>query len=211
MGGRVPYVPTHTLNMLAQTPASFSPMPVTNTDAPILIIGLGNPILGDDGVGWEVANEIKRRLGLVKGPIKRFEPNMVVDTERNIEIDCLALGGLSLMERLIGYEKIVIIDSITTRMHPVGTVWKLTLDQLPDRSVGHTTAIHDTSLQNAIRVGEQMGADLPPLDRVHVIGVEAEQVYDFSDDLTEPVANAVEEAVELVLALIEQFQAGIPA
>ena len=54
----------------------------------ILVIGLGNPILGDDGVGWVVAREVEIRLGA---------------SEYNIEVDCLALGGLSLMERLIGF------------------------------------------------------------------------------------------------------------
>ena len=28
----------------------------------MLVVGLGNPILGDDGVGWRVAEEVKRQL-----------------------------------------------------------------------------------------------------------------------------------------------------
>jgi len=51
------------------------------------VIGLGNPILGDDGVGWVVVHEIESRIG---------------------EVDHLSLGGLSLMERLIGYEVVAI-------------------------------------------------------------------------------------------------------
>jgi Ni,Fe-hydrogenase maturation factor len=48
-----------------------------------LVIGLGNPILGDDGVGWVVAREVEDRLPQMDHPV---------------EVDCLSLGGLSLME-----------------------------------------------------------------------------------------------------------------
>ena len=53
-----------------------------NNDPKLLIVGLGNPILGDDGVGWHVAECIQQLLP-------------------QIEVFCLSLGGLSLMEYLI--------------------------------------------------------------------------------------------------------------
>ena len=59
----------------------------------VLVIGLGNPILGDDGVGWRVAEEVKRRLGIVDFGSQ----SAVKNPQSAIEVDCVSLGGLSLM------------------------------------------------------------------------------------------------------------------
>ena len=56
--------------------------------------------------------------------------------------------------------------------------------------------MHDTSLQTALGLGRAMGAVLP--DDIHVVGVEAERVYDFSEQLTPAVASAIPAAVTAV-------------
>jgi hydrogenase maturation protease len=155
-----------------------------------LIVGLGNPILGDDAIGWRVAERIQTRLALEPAGA----PGLVVD--------CLALGGLSLMERLVGYERAIIIDAITTGQGPPGAVSCFPLESLPDHSAGHTTAAHDTSLATAITLGRTMGAALP--DHITIVAVEAEQVYDFSEELSPEIAAAIPQAEQVVLDLIRQ-------
>lgn len=153
-----------------------------------LVIGLGNPILGDDGIGWQVAAAVEREL-FANG--SRYP---------NVEVECFALGGLSLMERLIGFERAIIIDAFQTNDGQPGQIYNLSLTDLPDYSTGHTTAVHDTSLQTALRLGREMGAELP--DVVDIVGVEAEQVYEFSEELTPVVAAAIPEAVRSVKRLL---------
>lgn len=143
-----------------------------------LVVGLGNPILGDDGIGWVVADAVRERVP-------------------DVEVDCLALGGLSLMERLVGYDRVIIVDSIQTRNGRVGDVTTFPMEALPDLSAGHTTAVHDTSLQNAIQLGRQMGATLPT--DIQIVAVEAERIYDFSDELSPEVAAAVPQATAVVI------------
>ena len=152
----------------------------------ILIIGLGNPILGDDGVGWEVANQVAQKVNDIP----------------HIEVDCVSLGGLSLMERMTGYERVILIDAIHTGQHPVGTVVTFPLNDLPNPSAGHTTAVHDASLQTALNVGRSMSIPLPEDDHVQVVAIEAENVYDFSEELSPSIAAAVPQAVESVLKLL---------
>jgi hydrogenase maturation protease len=149
----------------------------------ILIVGLGNPILGDDGVGWEVAEQIRQQV-----------------QDPGVDIECLAVGGLRLMEFMIGYDQAIVIDSLTSWEYPVGRVTGFLLEDMPDLTAGHTTSAHDTSLQTALEMGRRMGFDLP--EQVNVIGIEAHQVYDFSETLTEPVQAAVPVAVERVLDLL---------
>jgi hydrogenase maturation protease len=152
-----------------------------------LVIGLGNPILGDDGVGWRVAEQIARATA----------------DRSDVEVDCVALGGLSLMERLTGCERVILVDSIFTGEKPTGTVIPFLLTELPDLSSGHTTAVHDTSLRNALKVGRSMDIPLPRDEDVLIITIEAENVYDFSETLSPPVEAAVPQAVEAVLQLIQ--------
>jgi hydrogenase maturation protease len=151
-----------------------------------LLIGLGNPILGDDGIGWRVVQAVEA----------------VLPPESTVEVDYLSLGGLSLMERLVGYRRAIIVDSIQTRAGQAGRVHVFPLEVLPDFSAGHTTAAHDTSLQTALALGRRMGAPLPY--EVVVVGVEAERVYDFSDELSEAVAGAIPAACAAVLQLLPE-------
>ncbi len=148
-----------------------------------IVIGLGNPILGDDGVGWHVVEEVARQT------VDRPE----------VETDCVSLGGLNLMERLTGYERVVLIDAIYTGSKPVGTVSRFVLSDLPDLTAGHSASAHDTSLRTALNVGRSMDIPLPKDEAVTVIAIEAENVYDFTQELSAAVAAAVPLATQSVL------------
>ena len=158
-----------------------------------LIIGLGNPILGDDGVGWVVAEQVRSALSNSQSKI----PN-----PQSIEVDCASLGGLSLMERLTDAEHVILVDAIFTGVQPVGTVSRFLLDDLPNLSAGHSASAHDTSLRNALQVGRDMQVPLPEDENVTVITIEAENVYDFSQQLSPAVAAAVPLALKEVLDLL---------
>lgn len=151
-----------------------------------LLIGLGNPILGDDGVGWRVVEAISTLA-------KRLSP---------IEVDQLSLGGLSLMERMIGYEQVILIDALVTGENPPGYVSSFTLDQLSEQPCGHTSAAHDTSLQVALRVGKQMGAPLPEPQNILIVGIEILPSYEFSEQLSRPVCAAIPEAARQVFTFL---------
>jgi hydrogenase maturation protease len=156
-----------------------------------LIIGLGNPILGDDGVGWVVAREVETRLGAATPAV---------------EVDCLALGGLSLMERLVGYRRVILIDSLNTGRRPQGSVVTFTLEHLPDLTFGHSAAAHDASLKTSLDLGRKLEAVLPADRDVHVVAIEAQHVYDFMEELSPAIAAAVPEAVQLVLDLLKKME-----
>lgn len=161
-----------------------------------LIIGLGNPILGDDGVGWVIANQVSTIL-----------PNrqQLIADRQVIEVDCASLGGLSLMERLVGSERAILVDAIFTGTKPVGSVSQFRLYDLPDLTSGHSASAHDTSLQNALNLGRGMDMLLPGDENVVIVAIEAENVYDFSETLSPAVASAVPQAVNTVLDLLDNW------
>lgn len=149
-----------------------------------LVIGLGNPILGDDGVGWQIAHELQQ--------IKQIPSD--------VTIECLAIGGISLMEALIDYDRAILIDAIVTRQAPIGSINHYKLEDLPNPSSGHMSSAHDTSLLTALHVGQSLGAHLP--EDISVVTVESQKVYEFSEDLTPAVAAAVPVAIRIILDLL---------
>lgn len=163
-------------------------------DIKILVVGLGNPILGDDGVGWRVAEVVAKATA----------------GHPEVEVEYFSLGGLSLMERLTNYEYVILIDSIFTGIKSIGSVSQFTLNNLQDVMAGHTTAAHDTTLRNALNVGRSMGISLPLDQDIIIVAVEAENVYDFSETLTPPVEAAVPLAAQAVLNAINTWGQNAP-
>jgi hydrogenase maturation protease len=170
-------------------------MVVSENRETTLVIGLGNPILGDDGVGWRVAEDVAKCIG------QQPSPSIRGPGSPKVEVDCLAIGGLGLMERMIGYRRAILVDAINSHTQPNGTVSIFPLEALPNRAAGHLFSAHDTTLQNALAVGRAMGADLP--EEVIVVAVEAENVYDFGEELSPAVSAAVPQAAQAVLELLE--------
>ncbi len=155
-----------------------------------LILGLGNPILGDDSVGLKVAEAVRDRL----------LPNAA------IEVDVDYWGGLRLMERLVGYDRVIIIDAICTGGQPAGTLVRLGPDDLPTQ---HTASAHDVDLPTGLKLAESMGLPMPK--DITIIGIEAERVLDFCEELTPAVMNALPAAVGAVLDLLGNATATGPS
>jgi hydrogenase maturation protease len=156
----------------------------TKPAARALVIGLGNPILGDDGVGWKIVEEVTSRLGV----------------RPDVEVDCLAVGGLSLMERMLGFERVILVDSIDTGQNAEGAVIAVSLEDLQNPGLGHSASAHDASLVTALETARLMGESTP--GRVDIIAVEARTSLDFSEQLSPRIAVAVPVAAQMVLELL---------
>lgn len=159
------------------------------TKAKTLIIGLGNPILTDDGIGIWVARAVREAL----------------PSDADVDIRELSVGGLTLMEHMIGYERVILIDAIMTQDGEPGTVRRLTLSQLGGTL--NTASSHDVSLPLALEAGRRLDAALPPDEAIHIVAIEALEVLGFNDACTEPVAAAIPVAVQTVLSILGQWEA----
>jgi hydrogenase maturation protease len=142
-----------------------------------LVIGLGNPILTDDGVGVKVAYAVEEALA---GKL----PEEVVITEASA-------GGLRLMEAMVGFDKVILIDAIILpKDNKPGRIHQMTIDDLRVMSpTQHSASAHDTSLVTALDMGKRMELDLP--EEIHIYAVEVENIIDFSEEPTPAVADAI--------------------
>jgi hydrogenase maturation protease len=149
-----------------------------------LVLGLGNPILRDDSIGLRVVQELRVRLGEVP----------------DIEVSEDYWGGLRLMERMIGFDRAIIIDAIRTDAEP-GTIHLLTPNDIPTQ---RSLSAHDVNLPTALEVGRQAGAQLPPQSEILIVGVEAADVQTFDEALTPEVETALPQAVEAVISALDR-------
>lgn len=143
-----------------------------------LVLGLGNSILTDDAVGFAVAEEVSRRL----------HTGDVTVTEASV-------GGLSLLELVVGYDRVIIIDAIQTGSREPGEVHRLRPDEF--RGSVRAASTHDIRLASALELGAQLGMNMPK--QIVIFGIEAADVDTFGEQLTPAVAAAVPGAVDLVL------------
>ncbi len=154
--------------------ANHSSIPTT------IIVGLGNPILTDDGVGVYVARALANLL--------QESPDVTI-TEASV-------GGLRLMELLAGYDRAILIDAILDDSPP-GAIMRMTMEALMARSpTQHIASAHDTSLATAMKAGRRMGLHLP--SEIIIYAISVDNVLDFGDTLTPMVAEAVPKVVRAV-------------
>ena len=149
-----------------------------------IILGVGNQILGDDGVGTHVVNELKKQLN-----------------NPNITIDEAITGGMNLLELLLGYDKAIIVDAVKTEDGENGEVKRIPLG---DFSTMHSCNPHDVSLIEAIEMAKKMGEDRIPREII-VIGVMMKEIpCEFGEKLSNKIAAAVPKAVDMALNEIKK-------
>ncbi len=169
----------------------------TEAHRPTLVIGLGNPILGDDGVGWRIVETLEDRLASDDEARRRAG---------DVELDRVAVGGLSLMERLVGYDRVVLVDAMLGTARP-GALMVGSLAETACRLAGHLDSAHDAPLTEALSAGRELGAHLP--DDITVVGIAVRRVDVFDERLSPPVAAAVGPAVEAILRTLSRRPAAV--
>jgi len=143
-----------------------------------IIIGLGNPVRGDDGVGLAVAEAL--RTLLEEKPIAGVE---VRTSER---------AGFEVLDLVTGASRAIIVDCLEVPEPQPGRVRRLAVDATYGSA--RLTGGHDVNLESALELGRLLGAPMPA--DVEVYGIEAKETAEFSERLTPEVEAAVQPFVE---------------
>jgi hydrogenase maturation protease len=144
----------------------------------ILVLGLGNPLLGDDAIGLQVAAAVRERLA----------------GRDDVEVRLEEAGGLRLMEVLAGFDRAVVVDAVVSGGTP-GAIRRLRAGDVPTQ---RTAIAHGIDLPRALELGRALGEPMP--QDVRVVAIEADSVLEFREWLTPAVEAALQPAVEAVLA-----------
>ena len=152
-----------------------------------VVLGLGNPILSDDAVGLAVAAELERRLAAAPLP--------------GVEVRTTARGGFELIDLLMGFDRVILVDCLAVPDPVPGRIRRLGLDDVSGsaRLVGG----HEISVGAAFQLAAQVAIPMPR--DVTIYAVEAGDAVTFAEALTPPVAAAVIELADRIWAELNGF------
>ena len=137
-----------------------------------LVLGLGNTILGDDGIGIRVVREIRKTWA----------------GHPQIELVEASLAGMVLLDVITGFDKVIVVDAIMTAdLNPAGFVYELTLDDLGEVLLPY--ASHALDLKTTIELGKRLGYKMPATVQICAIKIEENTL--FTEALTPPVEHVV--------------------
>lgn len=155
-----------------------------------LILGLGNELYGDDGVGIAVVKKLKSDPEL-----KKEFSQYLADTDME---EC-SLTGFKLLDVIIGYDRLIIIDTIKKSDPLTGKVYTLKhsdLRYIPGPSP------HYVSIPQAVDIGRKLGLEVP--SRIDIIAVEAKNLYDMGEGLTPEMTKAIPEIIQKLKEILEE-------
>lgn len=148
-----------------------------------LVLGLGNPILTDDGVGHLVAKEIRDRVD-----------------RREVTVTETSQAGLNLLDLLAGYDRTIIIDAIQTKGGKAGQIYRLESGAL--NATRHAASTHDINLATALELGVKLGMALPR--QIDIFAIEVADTSTFSEECTPEVREAIPVCAEMIIRELEK-------
>ena len=128
-----------------------------------MILGLGNEILKDDGIGPKIVGDLAKEYN-----------------QKNISFKSASLGGFDTIELLKGYHEVIIIDAIKTPDGIPGSLYILDFDNY--KETAHISNLHDISFLDALKLGKRLNILLP--EKLSILAVEIIEDMEFGENLT---------------------------
>jgi hydrogenase maturation protease len=150
----------------------------------ILVLGMGNDILTDDGVGIKITKVLEKKYPF---------PNIIYDT--------LSIGGMEIIEYIRDFKMVIIIDAIKTQDGIPGAVYQFVPDDFKETT--HLSNIHDISFLTSLKLAKEL--DIPTPEEVHIIAVEIVEDMVFSDDFTPQLQARYPEILLEVSSMVEEL------
>lgn len=135
-----------------------------------LLLGVGNPILSDDGAGIHVARTLQK-LEIA-----------------GVQVEELPASGLELLDCIYGYDKVIIVDAIKTDRGRPGDLYELT--EADFEKTIHGSSPHGVNIPTALALGRSIVPDRMPKE-ILFFAIEADDIVNVSEKLTPKVAEAI--------------------
>lgn len=152
----------------------------------ILILGIGNYLMGDEGVGVHVANRL-------------LQENLPL----GVDVLDGGTGGFHLLSYFEGYKTIILVDA-TLDDNPLGTIRLIKPRFAQDFPKAMST--HDIGLKDMVSALQLLGK----MPVIHLFVVSIESLQQQGIELTPPIENAVPGLIEQIKKLLAAIQGEIP-
>ena len=150
----------------------------------VLILGLGNDVLTDDAVGLLVARAAGCRLAGRPEVVARETTEM----------------GLALLDEIVGFDGLVLVDAIQTGRFPAGHVHEFAAEAFASRRI---SAAHFLGIAETLALGTRLGFVMPR--KVWIVAVEVADACTLSTRMTAAVEQAVDTAASRAIERADEF------
>ena len=147
--------------------------------APTVVLGVGNELYRDDGVGVVVARELA-----------------ATELPQGVTVVEGRVGGLDLLFDMEGASRVIIVDAVDMSQPP-GTVLVFQPNEVNTINLETVASVHQIGLGHVLELGQLLGLT----EHIHIVGIQPEEVA-AGFALTQTVAGAVPEALQAVRRLL---------
>ena len=147
----------------------------------IVVIGIGNLLLMDEGIGVHTINELEKH-----------------DLPGSIEIYDGGTGGFKLIDLMQGAARVIFIDAVDTGKAP-GSVTIFTAEEVHSLYNKKKYSLHDTDLMEIIKMAEMLGN--PPM--IEIVGIQP-KIINYGTTLSNELAGSMSNIMNTVLRRIEE-------
>ncbi len=148
-----------------------------------VVVGIGNTIRGDDGVGIRLVRKLRGSL------------------PPQFEIKESATAGFELLDFILGYDRAVLVDAVQTPGGVAGQVYRFPLQEYSRSS--QLPFSHSLTIRQLVEIGRVLGGSKMPA--VEIVAVEAKQINDFSETLSPELEDKLDGIAEAVRSEIEKI------
>lgn len=149
-----------------------------------LILGIGNDILTDDGIGPKLVRKLNETIHA-----------------GGVDFLTASTGGMEVIEMIRDYEHLIIIDAIKTADGIPGAVYYLTPSSF--RETMHISSFHDISFLTALELAEKISIPIP--SKIHIIAIEIIEDLEFSDEFSPLIAQKFDRIFQEVLETVQKL------
>ncbi|MBS7652964.1 MAG: hydrogenase maturation protease [Candidatus Bathyarchaeia archaeon] len=151
----------------------------------VLVLGVGNPTLGDDSLGLYVARGLKEKISGKKLKIE-------------VDIEESSLDWLTIAEKMIGYDEAILIDTLVVVEERLeGKIFKFDLKGSDDRHKRSYT-LHNLGLPSALEIIRNISPEETP-KKIIAILVGIRKPKEYSDKLSPIIKRAAPMIIKEVL------------
>jgi len=156
-----------------------------NQNNETLVLGLGNEVLRDEGLGLKIVDDLKYSYSF---------PELAYAKATN--------GGLEILDYIRDFKALVIIDTISTETGHPGDIYYFTTENY--RETLHLSSNHDVSFLTAIETGKTLGFKMP--GKIDIIAIEIFRDLWLGDKLSDVILVKYDEILSEIINFIKNIK-----
>lgn len=148
-----------------------------------LILGLGNEILKDDGIGIFAVRSLKDKVG------------------KNVDLEESSESGLALLDIILPYKRVLIIDSIRKKEEEPGTIYEF---DMKDLSVSPSPSPHYLGLPLSLLLARKLSFKIP--ETIKILAVEIGHPIKIGEGLSPGIKKVIPALIKRAVEIINEWK-----